>query len=381
MTNKEKKEWLSVKYPLTIILDRYDGVYSGAKWLAFPLEHDEMPCAVLADDSKCAWFWENYKEPVGKGAYASDAVADLIQQMREFEPEESEDERIRQELVGGLMWQRDNLDRLGDHSNDLILPGFTMNVGTLLAWLEKQKPFCGEDDKTNGWAGEDLSRYLSCLQRLGTGNPQQPETINSQWFKEHCRPQSKPSWSEEDERILKGIIGLVDHDQHYGVSNKDMIAWLKSLRPQPKVEWSEEDVKRLYSIGTQIGFLKGRYSEYQKDVDWLHALAEKMGFHKCKIGEVVTEWKKENIDDKMLSKPKQEWSEEDEAMRADILDSLRRYQLSMPNYQVEFQMRWLKSLRPSWKPSEEQMKALQNAVALTACDKELVRLYNQLKKL
>ena len=36
---------------------------------------------------------------------------------------------------------------------------------------------------------------------------------------------------------------------------------------------------------------------------------------------------------------------------------------------------------PSWKPSEEQMKALQNAVALTACDKELARLYNQLKKL
>ena len=34
-----------------------------------------------------------------------------------------------------------------------------------------------------------------------------------------------------------------------------------------------------------------------------------------------------------------------------------------------------------WKPSEEQMKALQNAVALTACDKELARLYNQLKKL
>ncbi len=38
-------------------------------------------------------------------------------------------------------------------------------------------------------------------------------------------------------------------------------------------------------------------------------------------------------------------------------------------------------MKPRWKPSEEQMKALQKAVALTACDKELARLYNQLKKL
>jgi hypothetical protein len=59
-----------------------------------------------------------------------------------------------------------------------------------------------------------------------------------------------------------------------------------------------------------------------------------------------------------LQKPA-EWSEEDEKMLADTLKSLRRYQLSMPNYQVELQIRWLKSLRPSWKPSEEQIRLLQ----------------------
>lgn len=42
---------------------------------------------------------------------------------------------------------------------------------------------------------------------------------------------------------------------------------------------------------------------------------------------------------------------------------------------------WLQALYPSWKPSEKQMESLQNAVALTACDKELARPYNQLKKL
>ena len=48
-----------------------------------------------------------------------------------------------------------------------------------------------EEDITNGWTGVNLERYLSCLQKLGTGNPQQPETINSKWFKEHCRPQPR----------------------------------------------------------------------------------------------------------------------------------------------------------------------------------------------
>ena len=41
--------------------------------------------------------------------------------------------------------------------------------------------------------------------------------------------EQKPQWTEEDERILKGVMGLIDHDQHYGVSNKEMLTWLKSL--------------------------------------------------------------------------------------------------------------------------------------------------------
>lgn len=30
-------------YPLTIIKDRYSGVYSGGKWLAFNLDPEEIP--------------------------------------------------------------------------------------------------------------------------------------------------------------------------------------------------------------------------------------------------------------------------------------------------------------------------------------------------
>ena len=160
--------------------------------------------------------------------------------------------------------------------------------------------------------------------------------------------------------------------------NPPVVKWCEipseKQKEQKPAEWSEEDVKRLYSIGTQIGFLKGKYSEYQKDIDWLHALAEKMGFHKCKIGEVVTEWKKEDIDDKMLSNPKQEWSEEDKKRFKRVLEIVDRHG-TIPVFDGKVEKRfnaeyiWLKSLperfkslRPSWKPSEEQMRALEYVI-------------------
>lgn len=59
------------------------------------------------------------------------------------------------------------------------------------------------------------------------------------------------------------------------------------------------------------------------------------------------------------------WSEEDSDMVDDIVKSLKKYQLQMPNYRVELQMRWLKSLkeRYTWKPSDEQMKCISDVVA------------------
>ena len=57
-------------------------------------------------------------------------------------------------------------------------------------WLKSLKP-----QPKQQWSEEDKERYISCLQRLGTGNPDQPETINSKWFKEHVTslPQWKPN--------------------------------------------------------------------------------------------------------------------------------------------------------------------------------------------
>lgn len=58
-----------------------------------------------------------------------------------FAPElrEINEEEIRKDIIGGLMWQRDNLKSEGPHDNNLILPGFCFTVGKHIAYLEKQK--------------------------------------------------------------------------------------------------------------------------------------------------------------------------------------------------------------------------------------------------
>ena len=82
MNENEKKLWNRMRWPVTIILDRYHGCYSGADWLAFPLDFDEIPEDVNDEDLPCQDFWDNYNEPVGMGGTPEDALADLIAKMQ-----------------------------------------------------------------------------------------------------------------------------------------------------------------------------------------------------------------------------------------------------------------------------------------------------------
>ncbi len=86
--------------------------------------------------------------------------------------------------------------------------------------------------------------------------------------------------------------------------------------------------------------------------------------------------------------PKQEWSEEDEKMLTDISWAIRycAYDDKKKKRVHDWFINRLESLRPPFKPSEEQMKALQHAI--DACesewayqDDELRSLLNDLKKL
>lgn len=80
-----------------------------------------------------------------------------------------------------------------------------------------------------------------------------------------------------------------------------------------------------------------------------------------------------------------EWSEEDEKIRGNLMSllaNMRGDRITEETYQKYYP--WLKSLRPSWKPSEEQMEALERASTneyLSAKQFDiLVSLYEHLKQ-
>lgn len=76
-------------YPLTIINDRYGGIYSKGKYLAFNLEYDEIPSSINGDDTDCLLFWlENEDYLVGKGNSVEKAIEDLCYKIRKIERED-----------------------------------------------------------------------------------------------------------------------------------------------------------------------------------------------------------------------------------------------------------------------------------------------------
>lgn len=71
-------------YPLTIVADRYGGVYSGAKYLAFNLDPQLIPAAISGGDPCEMNFWDDFnaqKESerilIGRGPEPLSALIDL----------------------------------------------------------------------------------------------------------------------------------------------------------------------------------------------------------------------------------------------------------------------------------------------------------------
>lgn len=71
-------------YPITIIKDRYSGIYRKGAWIAFFKNCNELPNEAFSDDSEAANnFWLENREVVGIGNSPDDAYCDLYIKMRE----------------------------------------------------------------------------------------------------------------------------------------------------------------------------------------------------------------------------------------------------------------------------------------------------------
>ena len=75
-------------YPLTVVMDRYSGVYSGGYFTAWNRYSQEIPSQVDDSDGIAMVFWDNYHKKeksledgyqmVGFGETAEAAIKDLI---------------------------------------------------------------------------------------------------------------------------------------------------------------------------------------------------------------------------------------------------------------------------------------------------------------
>lgn len=79
-------------YPLTIISDRYSGCYSGAKFLAFNLNRNNIPEDIGGSDPDEMCFWDTFEATekydtyhnyiIGKGDTVQEAFNDLYNKLK-----------------------------------------------------------------------------------------------------------------------------------------------------------------------------------------------------------------------------------------------------------------------------------------------------------
>ena len=78
-------------YPLTIVRDRYSGVYSGGVFTAWHCDAEYIPEGISADDIGCDECWRDirndreWKNQIGFGDTIEEAIADLFSKLNYIE--------------------------------------------------------------------------------------------------------------------------------------------------------------------------------------------------------------------------------------------------------------------------------------------------------
>lgn len=184
-------------------------------------------------------------------------------------------------------------------------------------------------------------------------------------------------FESEDERISKELIEYIKDQQSSFISAPDCrdkyeeeennkynswIAWLEKRGEQKPVEWSEQDERKCNNI---IALVEGKAimrKAIKGLVNWLKSLRPQP---KQSLDEDTQQWIDTIIKD-----------------YEDLYDADKDHRAT-----IQAKINILKSLRPQsqWKPSEEQMIAINTAINIigkgTLNGKQLIELQEQLKKL
>ena len=281
---------------------------------------------------------------------------------------ESEDERIREELVAFFKEMRDTWHEIYWH--DLQVEG-------ILAWLKKQKEQKPADLPAGFYVTfPDGKKYYTKEMRCNGMNVKVVEP-------------KQVKWSEEDEDAINGAIGILLDDnnpdfvfpEHSKLSVGEIVKRLKSLPErfnlQPKQEWSEEDEKMRQSIIKDIEFERNYTSattnktseieKYNEQINWLKSLSLNL--------------KKRNEDVAKLCS--NEWSEEDIHAIENCKYAIKETFKDEQNPHRIGTLDWLKSLRPQshWKPSAQELGALKTAVSVLTEERTFPKAAEQIQKI
>lgn len=300
---------------------------------------------------------------------------------------ESEDEKTRKEILNYVLYKADGVSEEDEHR--------------WVTWLEKQKepenvsastmiPSCWEveqEEQKPAWSKEDevyLQDALWCVKqaaKVAKDENDMGTCWSAERFLKSLRLQSKREWSEEDEAFLKVAIAICNRYSH-----KDIADWLKSLSLNLKKknedvaklcshEWNEEDQKTLdciINVLDRLGFEEYCKSSRDQDVE------EERLYHK----EIQCLKKLKSL----RPQPKAELTLLDKNIIEAAVAFVEQnnhfsYWGGIDKHTV---IKALRSLKPHWKPTEDQMKALKNISygSYQNGDGPILReLYEQLEKL
>lgn len=249
--------------------------------------------------------------------FEREALETLIPELKESE--ESEEERVRKDIVG--------LIKFALNDGSAVSPGSHTTKEEAISWLEKQKKLF---ESGRGLYYYDGEKTTYCGYPATEENPYDFAMSQQEKQKEHQNNSDAPN-----ESSWAGMISSSDKDKNLDEIAQDYINSVKEYNPEPT--WD--------LIQTAVCY----------------------GYHCCEQKE---------------QKPAK-WSEEDE-------DKLEQCIRIVSGWEGDYDIvkspysNFLKSLRPSWKPSEEQMEALKkvtgNAVDADEYYPALATLYYELKE-
>ena len=362
------------------------------------------------------------------------ACETLIPELRE-----SEDERIKNEIIDFIEWA-EGFGYIRHDYHQAKRPAVWLN------WLEKQKTseeairYVKENHSPDEVSDFQAAMNISVAKAYDKGVQDTLEKqkeqkdyrklyediAKSEWFKKAYEGKSlgsddeqkeqKPwEWGEEETKILDSIIDDYEKASKSFCGYDGKIGLLRAIRDGeynlPKQEWSEEDEKIRNEILEYFTITRAQdfvaKPERQKWISYIEKQKEqKPSIFPPGLGEArwnpISSVQQKPAELEQLAKlremtheirdvyergievgrveSKQEWSEEDERIKSCIglaLTDVDEQRFKGFRTTLKDCLNWLKSLRPSCKPSEEQMKALEECGECKQCIKKL---YEDLQK-